>query len=262
MITFFRRKRITRYVSEAEKYISKHYDNSINKSSISSLPQDDGVDVRFSLKEQRDIKPQSQRDDSKRDDDSVDIRFSLPRNDGVGVQYSLKEQRDVKPQSQRDDIKYSRPVREQLEELNDKHDSEAIDREINSRIQNRDMVGLNAALEKAVSQTFVERLISLIDVKDVRDSTVYKAAQIDRRLFSKIMSDPQYKPAKDTAIAIALALQLPLTQANDLLSRAGYTFSHSIKRDVVIEYFFRERIFDLTDINIVLHELGLKPIGR
>lgn len=96
----------------------------------------------------------------------------------------------------------------------------------------------------------------------MRDAEVYKAAQLDRRLFSKIMSDKDYKPAKDTAIAIAIALQLSLEEATDLLSRAGYTFSHSNKKDIIIEYFFRERIYKLDDINEVLFNLGQKIIGR
>ena len=105
-------------------------------------------------------------------------------------------------------------------------------------------------------------LIDYINEKNLRDSQVYKAAQVDRRLFSKIISDKEYKPAKDTCIAIALALNLTLEQANDLLSRAGYTLSHSTKRDVVIEYFFREKIYDLEEINLVLYNLDMKTIGR
>ena len=85
---------------------------------------------------------------------------------------------------------------------------------------------------------------------------------IDRRLFSKIMSDRQYKPSKDTSIAIALALRLKLSEATDMLSRAGYTFSHINKKDIIVEYFFRERIYKLDDINEVLYNLGQKTIGR
>ena len=121
---------------------------------------------------------------------------------------------------------------------------------------------LLAALDDSLNQSFVERLIFYINRKGVKDSMVYKAAHVDKRLFSKIMSDRQYKPAKDTAIALALGLRLTLEETNDLLSRAGYIFSHSDKRDVVIEYFFREGIFDLMDINDVLHQLDLKIIGR
>ena len=105
-------------------------------------------------------------------------------------------------------------------------------------------------------------LTRYINAKGWRDSRVYKAAQMDRRLFSKIMSDRNYRPSKDTALALVVALELSLKQANDLLSRAGYTLSHSNKRDVIVEYFIREGIFNLSDINEVLYHLDQKIIGR
>lgn len=117
-------------------------------------------------------------------------------------------------------------------------------------------------IDKYTNMSFVEKLCSLIENKDLRHSSVYKAAQIDRRLFSKILSDRSYTPAKDTCIALCLALHLNSFEAEDLLSRAGYVLSHSSKRDVVIEYFFRQRIYSLNTINEVLFYLGLKTIGR
>ena len=81
-------------------------------------------------------------------------------------------------------------------------------------------------------------------------------------MFSKIVTNRDYKPAKDTAIALALALELTLEEANDLLSRAGYTFSHSNKRDIIIEFFFREKIYNLIDANDILYRLDEKLIGR
>ena len=117
-------------------------------------------------------------------------------------------------------------------------------------------VRLNKQLDSALNLTFVDNM------KGWRDSKVYKAAQLDRRLFSKIMSDREYKPAKDTALALAIALELTLQQTSDLLDRAGYTLSHSNKRDVIIEYFIREGVHNLTDINEVLYKLDQKIIGR
>ena len=117
-------------------------------------------------------------------------------------------------------------------------------------------------LEENTNMSFVDKMLEYINKKQLRDSKVYKAAQIDRRLFSKIVSDREYKPAKDTCIAICFALQLSLRETNDLLARAGYILSHSSKRDVVIEYFFREGVYDLMDVNIILQRLGLKIIGR
>ena len=96
-------------------------------------------------------------------------------------------------------------------------------------------------LDKSINMSFVDKMLDYIDKKQLRDVAVYKAAQVDRRLFSKIVTDRNYKPAKDTCVALIFALHLNLEETNDLLSRAGYTLSHSSKRDVVLEYFIKER---------------------
>ena len=121
---------------------------------------------------------------------------------------------------------------------------------------------LKAELKRAVEETFVDRVNAHIRDGGLREPAVYRAAQLDRRLFSKIMSDRTYRPARDTAIALALGLRLSFPQAQELLSRAGYTLSHSVRRDVILEYFFRQQAYNLTDINLVLSELGEKPLGR
>ena len=118
------------------------------------------------------------------------------------------------------------------------------------------------SLDKKVNLSFVDCLLQHISNKGMRDPEVYMAARVDKRLFSKMVSNRQYKPSKDTAVALALALELTLDEASDLLSRAGYTFSHSNKRDIIIEYFFREGVYDLLDVNEVLYRLDQELIGR
>ncbi len=144
----------------------------------------------------------------------------------------------------------------------DGYDPGAVDRVMDAQSSGRSPEELDALLGRAVKLSFVEKVAELIREKGIRDPAVYKAAQIDRRLYSKLMSDPAYRPSLDTAVAIALALRLPLDEAEDLLARAGHALSHSSKRDVVIEYFFRERIYDLTYVNLILDRLRLRKLGR
>lgn len=118
------------------------------------------------------------------------------------------------------------------------------------------------SLGEYINRTFVDEVIRYIIERNVKDSAIYKAADIDRRLFSKMMSDRYYKPSKDTAISIAFALCLSLNEAKELLERAGYSLSHSNKRDIIIEYFFAERVYKITDINEVLYGLGEKTLGK
>lgn len=115
---------------------------------------------------------------------------------------------------------------------------------------------------KPREKTFTETLLKHIKEKGYKDPEVYKAAKIDRRLFSKIVSDAWYKPSKDTVTAIVMGLKLDIDEAEDLYSRAGFTLSHSVKRDIVIEYFILKRVYDLTVVNEVLYGLGERIVGR
>ena len=76
------------------------------------------------------------------------------------------------------------------------------------------------------------------------------------------MSDHDYKPSKDTAIALALALRLSFEELLDFISRAGYTVSHSSKRDLIIEFFFQKKQYRLIELNDALYRFGEKHLGR
>lgn len=147
-------------------------------------------------------------------------------------------------------------------EENDLYDADKITSTMRQFSGTQDIKRIESELNKNLNQTFVDRLLLYLLYNEKKTSDIYKAAQIDKRLFSKIISDREYKPSKDTAISLALALELSFDEASDFISRAGFAFSHSNKRDVIIEYFFREQVYDLFDINDVLYSLNLKQIGR
>lgn len=100
-----------------------------------------------------------------------------------------------------------------------------------------------------------------IESKDVDAVKLYKRANIDRKLFSKIRSDKGYMPSKRTAVALAIALKLFLVETNDLLKRAGFTLSRSLLFDVIIEYFITGN-YDIYEINNVLFSYKQPILGE
>lgn len=108
---------------------------------------------------------------------------------------------------------------------------------------------------------FTETLLKLIDKSGKKDSEVYKKANISKQHFSKIRKNPDYKPSKTTAVAFAIALELDLSQTQDLIGRAGFALTNSSKFDVIIMYFIERKNYNLFDINAALFEFDQALLG-
>ena len=125
----------------------------------------------------------------------------------------------------------------------------------------RRLIGLGAGTASSLGrwlgrrdETFSERLIHYIDAKGFKDPEVYKRANIDRKLFSKIRSNSDYQPRKSTALALSVALRLSLDETRDLLERAG-------KADLIVEYFITREKYDIFIINQALFSFEQPTLG-
>lgn len=110
-------------------------------------------------------------------------------------------------------------------------------------------------------ETFQQELFRFVDERGMTDVEVYKRANINRRLFSKIRGDINYKPQKKTAIALSIALKLSLIEMKDFLQRAGFALSPSSTFDLIIEYFIENQIYDIHMINAVLFKYEQQTLG-
>jgi hypothetical protein len=111
-------------------------------------------------------------------------------------------------------------------------------------------------------EPFAFALEKLREEKGFKPAELYKRAWIDKRLYSKILTTGNYKPKKETAVALGLALQLSVTEFNGLLKNAGYALSDSSVSDLVIRFCIEHELWDLSDVNALLFQAGQKVLCR
>lgn len=116
-------------------------------------------------------------------------------------------------------------------------------------------------LLKNLDAGFSETLLLMIDRTGKKDSEIYKKANVDRRLFSKIRNNMDYKPSKTTALAFAFALELDVDETKEFIGRAGFALSHSSKFDVIVEYFLVNKNYNVFELNEVLFAFDQPLIG-
>lgn len=109
--------------------------------------------------------------------------------------------------------------------------------------------------------SFSQTVLALIDRKGMRDTEVYKRANISRQLFAKLRKDNHYQPSKQTAVALAFALELSSDEADELLARAGFTLSRSSKFDLIVAYFLDHGCYDVFQLNEMLFAFDQPLVG-
>ena len=240
----FKRLFVRKYEIEVRKYIKAMYEEPVKEKPESASPKKEqgGSSIRYSM----DIEVTL--------DDSL---VSIKREKEPYKRYpqSFKRQIEVINAVASHEVKYS----DRAPAKKDLFDAATVSATMSAYLNEQTPT---TPLSASTNLTFVQMLQAYMRKKNLLETQVYKAAMMDRRLFSKIMCDINYKPSKDTALALIFALKLSLAEAQDLLERAGYTLSHSIKRDIIIEYFIKEQIYNLDNVNAFLYNMYEKIIGR
>jgi O-acetyl-ADP-ribose deacetylase (regulator of RNase III) len=113
-----------------------------------------------------------------------------------------------------------------------------------------------------IDDTFVISLFKIIEFKQFKEQDVYKRANIDKKLFSKLRSNINYHPNKNTSISLCIALELNLDETKDLLIKAGYALSYSIKFDIIVRYFIENKIYDIYELDQVLFKFTSKTLSN
>lgn len=128
---------------------------------------------------------------------------------------------------------------------------------------NEDLNNIKNEIQKIkLEKTFSTILFEHIDNKSIKDSVIYKKAHIDRRLFSKIRSNNNYHPSKDTIIALGLALELSTNELEELLKSAHYSLPTNNYFDIAIRYCFDKQIYDYDKVNDILYACDLRLLSK
>lgn len=139
-------------------------------------------------------------------------------------------------------------------------EDEVLSAENSPLLPETDEISLEDILDNT-AETFQQCLLRLVRESDVDEVEIYKKANIDRKLFSAIRCNVNYKPKKKTAVALAIALELDMLTMMDLLSRAEIAFSPSNKFDLIISYCVTNGIYDMFKINSILFQYEQPTLG-
>ena len=107
-------------------------------------------------------------------------------------------------------------------------------------------------LLKMPELTFQQRLLQLIEESGMDYITFYKKTGMDRKLFSQIKLNEDYRPKKKTIVAMIFTLKLDLQNAQDLLARAGYAFSPVDTFDRIVCFYIENNDYNVRHVNNML----------
>ena len=113
----------------------------------------------------------------------------------------------------------------------------------------------------AVTRSFSSEIIRRLKESKTRPADFYRAAELDKRVYSSMKRDYCYSPSRITAIKCCLALRLSYPEAEQLLKLAGYSLSPGLSKDLAIRFCLENGIYDIPNVNYLLEALGEIPLA-
>ncbi len=107
------------------------------------------------------------------------------------------------------------------------------------------------------AETFSDSLIRLMRERKLSAPSLYKKAGIDAKHFSKIISNKDYHPKKETVLAFAIAFHLNLDETIELLNKAGFSFTPTSMFDLTVKFFIENKCYDRQTIDALMQDFDL-----
>lgn len=109
-------------------------------------------------------------------------------------------------------------------------------------------------------ESFQDKIFQMIKEKNLDEVEIYKKGNISRQLFSRIRSEEDYHPTKNTVLSLAIGMELNIDETSELLEKAGFAFSSASKSDLIIQYFMYHKNYNIFAMNEVLEKYGLETL--
>lgn len=124
-----------------------------------------------------------------------------------------------------------------------------IDKELDERVHSSDQ-----------QETFSDAIKRIIREQNRTDADVYNAIGMNRATFNKIINNREHRPTKKTVLQLIIGLRLDLKQAQELLKKAGYSFTETSITDTIFATFISRQYYNCKHIDELLDRHGQSTV--